>query len=98
MNPNPDDVYGPPIAELFRKLCEMVANESGATTVRVTAEFVYKGKKGSLLMKTFTTPDATVERMLDPKIPMPRGSKLQHEATEQLRSAMEFIARSLGGK
>lgn len=98
MKSGPDKVHGPRIADAFQKFCEAVAKESGATGVRVTAEFLYKKGKGDLQMKTFTTPDAKTERMLDVDVSMPRGSKLMLEASMKLRSEMTHLTKKLGGK
>lgn len=87
--PSPDKVYGPQLASLFQQYCELVHKESGASGMRVDAIFKFsKGKKGDLSFKTFVTPDSKTERMLDPDSPMPRGSKLQHDAVAAMRSVL----------
>lgn len=98
MKPGPDKEYGPKLATLYREYCEKVFAESGATTIKVTSTFIYKKKKGDLQMSTFTTPDTKTERMLDGDVVMPRGSKLQQDATLQLRSEMTHLTKTLGGK
>lgn len=98
MKPSPDKAYGPLLANLFQKYCEEIQSECKASTIKVTAEFIFKKGRGDLQMKTFTTPDAISERMLDPEVPMPRGSKLQHEVTLKLRSSLKHLTKSLGGK
>lgn len=97
MTPNPDKVYAPQLANLFQKFCELVRKESGATTIRVAATFVYKKGRGDLKLKTFVTPDSKTERLLNPDVIMPRGSKLQQEATQRLRRQLKNITK-LGGK
>lgn len=87
--PSPDKVYGPQLASLFQQYCELVHKESGASGMRVDAVFKFsKGKKGDLQFKTFVTVDSKTERMLDPDSPMPRGSKLQHDAVAAMRSVL----------
>jgi hypothetical protein len=90
---SPDKVYGPQLANLFQKYCEAVQAECKATTIKVKAEFILKLGKGDLQMKTFTTPDAKTERMLDPETPMPRGSKLQNDAMASVQRA--FLAAEI---
>jgi hypothetical protein len=93
VKPGPDKVYGPQLANIFQRYCEEVYKESNATCIKVTAEFIFKNKRGDLQMKTFTTPDATTERMLNPDVPMPRGSKLQQDADLKLRDILPIIKK-----
>jgi hypothetical protein len=94
VKPSPDKVYGPKLADLFQKLCLEIAAETKAKGIRVKCEFLFRGGSGELKMQTFTTPDGQTERLLDPEVPMPRGSKLQQEVISKMRS----IFRYLGGK
>ena len=98
MEPSPDNRWGTELANLFNKYCKDVNAECQASAIRVEAEFLFKNGKGELKMKTFTTPDTKTERMLDPDVPMPRGSKLQHDVVEKLRSMFTRVKRTLGGK
>jgi hypothetical protein len=93
MKPNPDKVYGPPLAALFQKFCEMINKESGATGIRVEAQFIFKNGKGDLKMQTFVTPDSKVERLVDSEVPMPRGTKLAHDAAKKLRGNMAKLTK-----
>jgi hypothetical protein len=97
---DPDKVFGPQLANIFQKYCEMVYAETKASGIKVTAEFnyQYERKRGELKMKTFTTPDTLTERMLNPSVPMRRGSKLQHDAGQKLISEMRLLTKKLGGK
>lgn len=91
---NPDRIYGPQLASLFQQYCELVHKESGASKIRVEAVFTFsKGKKGDLHFKTFVTPDSRTERMLNPDVPMRRGSKLQLEASLKLRSQFRLLKK-----
>lgn len=96
----PDQVFGPKLADLFHEYARAIAKDSGASGVRIMAEFTFSPigprGKGNLSMKTFTTPDAKTERMLDPNTPLPRGSKLQHDALLKARSTLKRL-KTLGG-
>ena len=94
---NPDKIYGPKLAELFQKYCELILKESGATSMRVEAVFTCsKSKLGELKTKTFVTPDSKTERMLDPDRPMRRGAKLQQEVSLKLKNELKSLRK--GGK
>jgi hypothetical protein len=98
MEPSPDKKYGPQLADLFTKYCLEVSKETEAIGVRVEAMFVFRSGRGDLKLKTFTTPDAKVERMLDPDVPMARGAKLQHDAAAKLKSIYAGLKKLIGGK
>ena len=99
MKPSPDKVFGPQLADVFQKYCEAVFKECEASTIKVKAEFVFKkGRRGQLQMKTFTTPDSKTERMVDPDVITPRGSKLQLDAAMRLNSELTHLTKKLGGK
>lgn len=95
MKPGPDKVVGPLLANLFQRLARMIAEETGAVGVRVLGEFKFNHGRGNLTLRTFTTPDAKTERLLDPEVPMPRGAKLAHDAYAGLRRLFGIIAASL---
>ena len=98
MKPGPDKVYGPQLTDILKRYASDVRKESGATVVRIMVEFTDRGGKGSIQIRTFTSPDTKTERMLDPDVPMPRGSKLQRDVTLRLRSVMSRLTKKLGGE
>lgn len=97
MSNTPDDEFGPKIASLLHDFALSIAKEADAKGVRVTCEFFLDKTinpprgKGRLKLNTFTTPDAKHERMLDPKVLMPKGSKLAHDALITMRSTFKKI-------
>ena len=93
---NPDKIYGPQLAAIYQKFCEMVNKESGATGIRVESQFIFKNGKGDLKMQTFVTPDSKLERLVDAETPMPRGTKLALDAAKKLRGNMSKLTK--GGK
>jgi hypothetical protein len=95
---NPDKIHGPLIANAMQKLCEVIAKESGASTVKVKCEFTYTKGKGELKISTFTSPDSNTERLLEPDVVMPRGSKLQQEVSMKLRGMFSHLTKRIGGK
>ncbi len=97
MGPSPDKMFTPQLAKVFNNYCIAVANETGATGIRVEATFDFTKKEGNLKMKTFTTPDSKVERLLDPDKPMPRGAKLQHDVVHKVKSTISRIIKKIGG-
>ena len=98
MKKGPDKVYGPLLANLFQKMSEEILKECGASAIRVEAQFILKSGQGELKLKTFTTPDAKTERLLDPGVPMPRGARLQFEVAAKLRSVWANLIERMGGK
>ena len=90
---SPDKIHIPMIAELMLKFAQAIEKESGATGIRIQAEFLYRNGKGDLNMKSFMTPDGKTERMLDDGIIMPRGTKLAHDAFSKLRCVVKKVAR-----
>ena len=90
---SPDKKYAPLLAKLMQDFCLEIYKESGASGIRVMAEFIYRNGKGDLNLKTFITPDGKTERMLDSGIIMPRGTKLAHDAFSKLRCVVKKVAR-----
>ena len=97
----PDAEFGPRIAAVLHDFAMAIAKDSGASGVRVVVEFNVRVNndipqgKGKLDMKTFTTPDAKTERMLDPNVSMPRGSKLADDAFAAMRNTFALTATAL---
>lgn len=88
--------------DLLEKCADAIREETGASGVRLLCRFVFHAGQershgnGTLHMSSFITPDGTTERLLDPNVPMPRGSSLQHEACERLRRQLKALRRGGG--
>lgn len=85
--------------ELLKDYASAVSEDSGATGVRIHFVLEWRDEagtrngRGRIRVRTFTTPDAKTERMLDPKIRMPRGSMLQRDVEGRLIRQFKFLRR-----
>lgn len=85
------------LASICLEICRGIYADSKASGIRVSAEFIFRNGKGDLTVNTFITPDGTTERLLNKDVPMPRGSKLQQDASNQLRKVIRATCKRQRG-